>query len=95
MSKSREKCPQAAALRYDQEQERAPRILASGQGPVAERIMDIAKEADIPIVEDAALVTALLALDIGEEIPLELYEAVARVLAFIYRVDVANRPDQP
>ncbi|EFC90348.1 flagellar biosynthesis [Dethiosulfovibrio peptidovorans DSM 11002] len=81
----------AAALKYDREEREAPHLVASGSGRIAERIVEVAREAEVPIVEDAALVSALLALDIGEEIPLDLYEAVARVLAFIYKVDVGSR----
>jgi len=81
----------AAALKYDREERDAPHLVASGSGRIAERIVEVAREAEVPIVEDAALVSALLALDIGEEIPLDLYEAVARVLAFIYKVDVGSR----
>ncbi|MCF4114017.1 MULTISPECIES: EscU/YscU/HrcU family type III secretion system export apparatus switch protein [Dethiosulfovibrio] len=81
----------AAALKYDREERDAPHLVASGSGRIADRIVEVAREAEVPIVEDAALVSALLALDIGEEIPLDLYEAVARVLAFIYKVDVGSR----
>jgi len=58
---------------------------------VAERIRDLALEAHIPIVEDAALVSALLVLEIGDEVPTELYEAVAKVLSFVYRLDKERR----
>ena len=77
----------AAALRYDEERDRAPVVMASGRGHVAERILEVAREASVPIVEDAALVGALLALEVGEEIPPELYGAVAKVLAFVMEVD--------
>ncbi len=84
----------AAALGYDRAKDRAPRLLASGKGRIAERIEEIAREADIPVVEDAALVSALLVLELGEEIPEELYQAVAKVLAFIYRMDQKQRGSQ-
>lgn len=77
----------AAALRYDKENDDAPRVVARGRGPVAEKIVATAKEADIPIIEDAALVSALLVLELGEEIPAELYQAVARILSFLYTID--------
>ncbi|MCF7936153.1 MAG: EscU/YscU/HrcU family type III secretion system export apparatus switch protein [Synergistales bacterium] len=82
----------AAALGYNQREDEAPRVLASGKGRVAERIVEIARDAEVPIVEDAALVSALLVLELGEEIPEELYETVARILAFIYNVDREYRP---
>lgn len=77
----------AAALRYEAKKDEAPRVVASGQGVMAKQIIEIAKESGIPIVEDPALASALLFVELGEEIPVELYEAVARVLAFLYRLD--------
>jgi flagellar biosynthesis protein len=82
----------AAALAYDRKQDKAPRVVASGEGFVADRIVEIAREAKIPIVEDAALVSALLVLELGEEVPVELYEAVAKILSFVYRLDKERRP---
>ncbi|MDR2136990.1 MAG: EscU/YscU/HrcU family type III secretion system export apparatus switch protein [Synergistaceae bacterium] len=76
----------AAALKYD-ERDAAPVVTAKGEGFVAQRILEIAQAADIPIVEDAALVSALLSLELGQEIPVELYEAVARILSWIYRLE--------
>jgi flagellar biosynthesis protein len=76
----------AAALKYD-EQDAAPVVTAKGEGLLARRIVEVAQAADVPIVEDAALVSALLSLELGQEIPVELYEAVARVLSWIYRLE--------
>jgi flagellar biosynthesis protein len=76
----------AAALKYD-EQNSAPVVTAKGEGLLARRIVEVAQAADVPIVEDAALVSALLSLELGQEIPVELYEAVARVLSWIYRLE--------
>jgi flagellar biosynthesis protein len=76
----------AAALKYD-ERRPAPAVTAKGEGFVARRIVEIAQAADVPIVEDAALVSALLSLELGQEIPVELYEAVARILSWIYRLE--------
>lgn len=81
----------AAAVKYDKEKRDAPHILASGTGKTAERIIEIATESSIPVVEDAALVTALLALEVGDDIPVELYEAVAKVLTFVYHLDASRR----
>lgn len=75
----------AVAMRYDKEKEQAPRIVAMGVDNVAMRIREIAKENDIPLYEDPPLARKLFAeAEINEEIPLDLYEAVAKVVAFIY-----------
>ncbi len=76
----------AAALKYNEREDNAPRVVASGKGKIAEKIIEIAREYDIPIYEDPDLVELLLKVDIGEEIPPELYKAVAEVLAFIYKL---------
>ena len=73
----------AAALLYDENKDAVPRVIAAGSGRVADRIIETAVEAEIPIVEDAALVSSLLMLELGEEIPVELYRAVAKILAFL------------
>ena len=75
----------AVALRYDEDREAAPRVLASGRGKVAQKILDLARAQGIPVREDPDLVEALAKLDIGSLIPTELYPAVAEVLAFVYR----------
>lgn len=75
----------AVALRYNEDKEAAPRVLARGAGGVAQKILDIAKEQNIPVREDPDLVEALAKLDVGSLIPTELYPAVAEVLAFVYR----------
>tara|TARA_R110000868_G_scaffold262401_2_gene521012 strand:- start:616 stop:1695 length:1080 start_codon:yes stop_codon:yes gene_type:complete len=75
----------AVAMRYDKAKEQAPRIVAMGVDNVALRIREIAKENDIPLYEDPPLARQLYAeAELNEEIPLELYEAVAKVVAFIY-----------
>ncbi|NAZ23317.1 MAG: flagellar biosynthesis protein FlhB [Thermocrinis sp.] len=73
----------AVALRYDPEKDNAPVVLAKGYGELAERIIKIAKEKNIPVVEDKDLVSALIRVEVFEEIPPELYRAVAKVLVFI------------
>ena len=84
MTRKREK---AVAVEYDVERDNAPVVTAKGEGFVARRIVEIAQAADVPVVEDAALVSALLSLELGQEIPVELYEAVARILSWIYRLE--------
>ncbi|MDJ0767436.1 MAG: flagellar biosynthesis protein FlhB [Ilumatobacter sp.] len=78
----------AVALRYDAERGGAPRVLAVGAGAVAGKIRQRARESKIPIVEAKPLARALWrACDVGDEIPAALYEAVAKVLAFVHRLD--------
>lgn len=85
MSSSPTKRQLAVALRYNEDKDAAPRVLAKGQGLVAQKILDIAKEQHIPVRDDPDLVQALAKLDVGSYIPTELYPAVAEVLAFVYR----------
>ena len=77
----------AVALRYEAGRDRAPRVTAKGAGSVAEKIIELARGENIPISEDPDLVSALIQLDWYEEIPPELYRAVAEILAFAYRVN--------
>lgn len=77
----------AIALRYDADRDRAPRVLATGRGTVAEVILRRAEEAGITVREDKTLAAALALLDVGDEIPAELYRAVAEVLAYVYGLD--------
>lgn len=79
--------PKAVAVRYDGDVDAAPRVLAKGQGPVAERILAIAKEHGIPLYEDRDLVHLLGALDLDVEVPPNLYKALAEVLAHLYRAN--------
>ncbi|MCP4155746.1 MAG: flagellar biosynthesis protein FlhB [bacterium] len=77
----------AVALKYNREQDHAPRVIAKGRSLMAERIIEVAKEHDIPMYEDKELVQVLEALDLDTEIPPEMFRAVAEVLAFIYRMN--------
>lgn len=76
----------ATALRYEPEKGGAPKVVASGQRKVAEQILAEARKHNISIYEDPALTAALSTVNLGEEIPPELYQVVAQVLAYIYRV---------
>ncbi|OLS37460.1 hypothetical protein BTR22_08280 [Alkalihalophilus pseudofirmus] len=78
---------QAVALRYDAAKQDSPEVIAKGKGIIAEEIIEKAKNHHIPIQEDASLVELLSQLNINQSIPPELYEVVAEVFAFIYRVD--------
>ena len=78
----------AVALRYEPTRgDSAPTVTAKGSGHFAERIIETARENGIPIREDKALVQVLASLKVDEEIPQELYVAVARILSFLYQVD--------
>ncbi len=77
----------AVALHYDAAGDGAPRVLAKGDRLLAERIIEVAKQNDIPIHEDPDLVAILSVLDVNREIPESLYRAVAEVLAFVYSVN--------
>lgn len=76
----------AAALTYRHKRDRAPRVVAKGRGLVAERIVAVAREHRVPVREDPDLAQMLEALDVNAEIPAELYQAVAEVLVFVYRL---------
>ena len=87
MEKSKETKPkQAIALEYDPSED-APKVVASGRGLLAERIIEKAKEADVPIHQDSKLADTLSRLEIGEMIPPELYEVVAEILVFVDAMD--------
>ncbi len=75
----------AVALRYLQGEDSAPKVVAKGRGYLAQKIEELAKEYDIHIEKDPQLAESLYKLKLNEEIPEELYEAVAKILAFIYR----------
>jgi flagellar biosynthesis protein len=87
-----EKRQRAIALQYDiVNRSAAPRILAKGQGDLAQRILDVAKSKGIPLYRDPELVEVLGQLDIGAQIQPELYHAVAEVLIFIYKMNRKKR----
>lgn len=89
MNKDRKapKIKYAAALKYKEEEDNAPRVVAFGQGKLAEKIMQTARENNIPLHKDPELVQALSSLAVGQEIPVELYQALAEVLAFVLYLD--------
>jgi len=80
----KDKSEKAAALQYRQGKDSAPKLVAKGRGKVAEKIIEIAKTHGIPVQEDKELVEFLSMLDLHQEIPPELYRAVAEILAFVY-----------
>lgn len=84
--KKNNKVKQAVALRYEPEND-APIVTASGRGALAERIIEKAKEANVPVYLDDPLSDTLMRLDIGDSIPPELYEVVAEILVFVDAMD--------
>ena len=83
----KDKRKKAAALGYESDKDKAPRLLAKGSGFVAEKILEKAAEHDIPIKEDPDFVEALSKLDIHQEIPEELYRVAAEILVEIYKLN--------
>jgi len=84
MSRGKPKRREAVALRYNSEQDAAPRVTAKGQGFIADRILEAAKQHGIPVREEADLLPLLAQVDLQDEIPPALYRAVAEILAFVY-----------
>jgi flagellar biosynthetic protein FlhB len=76
----------AVAIKYDREQMNAPQVIASGRGLVAAKIRQLARQAGVPLVRNVPLARALVELELDDEVPGELYEAVAEVLRFVYRL---------
>lgn len=77
----------AVALRYDQSRDGAPKVVAKGRGLIAQEIIALAKEHDVQLHEDADLAAVLSSLELAAEIPSELYQAVAEILSFVYRLN--------
>jgi flagellar biosynthesis protein len=96
MSKPEGKKPKrAAALKYDQDGGGAPKVVAAGAGLIAERIVEIAREQGLAVREDPALAEALARLELEQEIPPELFAAVAEVLVWAYSLEKKRRPTAP
>jgi flagellar biosynthesis protein len=79
----------AVALRYDPARDAAPKVVAKGRGRTADQILALARSNGVPVREDVNLVQVLSRLKLDQEIPPEVYRAVAAILAFLHRV---NRP---
>jgi flagellar biosynthesis protein len=77
----------AVALRYKMQEDRAPKIIAKGNGVIAEKIIGLAQEYGVPIHFDPDLTQILAKIDLMAEIPPELYTAIAQVLAFVYQMN--------
>ena len=92
--KSKQKVKTAVALSYDPNEDGAPKVIASGKGALAEKIIEQAKEHKIPVHEDDKLADTLSKLEIGEMIPPELYEVVAEILVFVDAMDKIKAKDK-
>ena len=77
----------AVSLQYQREINTAPKITAKGEGWVAEKIIKMAQENNIPIREDKDLFNLLSEIDIGKEVPESLYKVVAELLAWVYQLN--------
>ena len=84
--KMRKNVKKAVALRYNTKEDNAPKLIAKGEEEVAQKIIEIAQKHNIPLYEDPELVSILYKLDFYEEIPEEVYEAVALILAEVYKL---------
>ena len=83
MDKAKQKPPQeAVAIRYDRDRENAPRVVAKGKGYVAEQLLAIARRHAVPVYQNQTVTHLLMAVELDREIPPELYQAVANVLAY-------------
>jgi flagellar biosynthesis protein len=87
-----EQIKKAIALKYDQAKNMAPRVVAKGKGHIAEQIIQLARENDVPLHDDPNLANVLEAMALESQIPAELYRAVAEVLVFIYRLNATRYP---
>lgn len=81
----------AASIKYDSAEDNAPKVTASGRGIVAEKIIAVAQDNGIPVKNDPDLIQVLSKLKVGSEIPVELYRAVAEILAFVYSLNENER----
>ena len=86
-NKSKITTKSAIALKYDSVKDESPRVTAKGSGLMAEKIIQTAKENDVPIREDADLIEVLSQVDIDQEIPPSIYNVVAELLAFVYQMN--------
>ena len=77
----------AVALKYREYEDLAPKVVAKGKGEIAKKIIQKAKEFDVPLFKNEELVNMLLNVDINEEIPKEMYEAVVEVFIWLYKLE--------
>ncbi len=78
---------EVAALKYSPSEDRAPKIVALGKGEIAQKILELAKDSNVAVYHDEKLAHTLNKLQVGDEIPRELYEVIAEVLVFVSNLD--------
>lgn len=88
MIEDKDKMTEAAALKYDAQDDNAPYIVALGKGYVARRMVEEAREHHVQVVQDQKLSSVLQKLSVGDEIPEELYKVVAEILVFVNTMDI-------
>lgn len=81
----------AIALKYDQDKVMAPQVVATGRGERAQKIIEKAEDAGVAVMENPQLARALVSIEVGEVIPVELYGVVAEILAFVYQMDSKSK----
>ncbi len=77
----------AVALSYDEKSQAAPVVVASGMGYLAERMVEVAREHSVPVYEDNSLVSMLAQLELGREVPEELYQAIVDIYVYFLNYD--------
>lgn len=87
MAEEKKKKRQAAALRFDPGQDEVPVLSAFGEGFLADKIVEEAEKHGVPVTEDASLASVLSKLSVGDQIPPQLYDVVARILVFVGQID--------
>lgn len=90
--KKNRKLKSAVALKYQKDKDPAPKVTAKGEGLVAERIIELARENQVPIKEDPDLVQILSQVDLNKEVPPSVYKVVAELLAFVYKLNRQYSP---
>lgn len=85
--KMKEQINEAIALRYQEEEDHAPLIVAKGKGEIAEAILELAHQSGVPTLKDPELVKLLEGVEVGEYIPPEAYALAAEIIAFIWRLE--------
>jgi flagellar biosynthesis protein len=89
-SKNKKELTRAAVIRYDKDRDSSPVVVAQGRGEVARKIIEKAKENDITLQEDPLLLESLLSLDLGNQVPPQLYQVVAEILLLVRRANTGE-----
>jgi len=95
MERDSQNANQVVALRYEPKKDRAPKVVGKGRGYLAGKILELARQHNIPVRQDKNLVQILSRLELNQEIPPEVYRAVAEILAFVYRLSNQQNISHP